>query len=305
MGSSLTEKTSPLVKKVSRQFYGIENADAGDHIEDDSGQGEPSISELLRLLQKSSSQDPGNGNQTAKNRSSPSNSNIQNNISHELLKRDPAFNPAKLSGHETPSTRNVPRGSKSLQVNAVRASKSITRSVLHPRRAIIQHYQSKTAKRLSKATRPYLTSDADQEFLAEYDALLEAEYSQATGRDRTQQRANRMVFDDGITQSATCRGKGDKGVKLEDDPSAIDFGRRCELQREKVELLEAHRQGLLVAWITSRYIKRVRSAPWPRTQCPEFNDECFIERGDNKETRFRWDKYIAEVSRDLATTKYM
>jgi hypothetical protein len=42
-------------------------------------------------------------------------------------------------------------------------------------------------------------------------------------------------------------------------------------------LLEAHRQRLAVAWITSRYIKRVRLAPWPIAQCPDFRDESFSE----------------------------
>jgi hypothetical protein len=302
----------PTVTSNTWQLSDIEEVDAGAHIENNGVQGESSNPRFLpkavaRKLQRSLSLAHGNGKQAVKNRlygsgppthnfSPPNNTNTEHVISHEFLKNDPAFNPARVPGHKTLSTANVPRGSKLLHANAKKTTKGIARSVLHPRRSIIQHYQGKAAKGLSKATQPYLTPQADREFLAEYDALFEAEYSQARGRDIDHQKTNGTIFTDALREVNMSREEGQIDESWKDDPRAINY----ELQRKKVELLEAHRQSLAVAWITSRYIKRVRLAPWPKTQCPSFRNESFSERhGEDGETRFRWENYLGEVRLQL------
>lgn len=231
--------TETAFKDTSWQLSSIEDVDASGHIENNGGRGESKNSRFLpkavsRKLQKPPSQTPGNGSQAAQNSlggSGPltdnfslrSNVNTQHIISHELLKSNPAFNPARLSGHKTPSTANVPRGSKLLHANAKRTTKGIARSALHPRRSIIQHYQRKTAKGLSKATRPYLTPQADREFLAEYDALCEAEYSQATGQDHDQQKTNGSIFTNSLVGNNTSREEGQIDENRKDGSSAINF----------------------------------------------------------------------------------
>lgn len=295
MSTPTTSAPLPAFKNASWQLSSIENIDAGGHIEDNGSKGEPSNSKFLpkavsRKLQKSPPQAPGNGNQAVKNRSDSTDNfpaSPHHILSHEFLKNDPAI----LFGHKTPSTANVPRGSK-LHKNAKQVTKGIARSVLHPRRKIIQHYQGKTAKSLSKAARPYLTPQADREFLAEYDALFEAEY-----RDQDKQRTNGTVFRNDLTGNIVGREEGQSDESWNGDSSTINFGRSYELRRKKVELLEAHRQSLAVAWITSRYIKRVRLTPWPIDQFPNFRDDSFREkRGEDGDARFRWEKYIGEVS---------
>ncbi|CRG87488.1 Pre-mRNA-processing-splicing factor 8 [Talaromyces islandicus] len=305
---TLSEGDVFVQRNASSQLSSIEDVDASDHREENGSQGESNRSKFMpkavsQKLQKSSSQVPGNGGLADKNTPGgpgPSTDNFSVNpqriISHEFLKNDPAFNPARLSGHKTPSTANVPRGSKLLHGDVKQATKGIARTVLHPRRKIIQHYQGKTAKSLSKATRPYLTPQADREFLAEYDALFEAEYSQASSSDQDQQRPNGTVFKNDSMENSMSREEGQIDENWIDDPSAIGVGRNYELRRKKVELLEAHRQSLAVAWITSRYIKRVRMAPWPMTQCLNFRDASFSEtRGEDREARFRWENYIGEL----------
>jgi hypothetical protein len=305
----------PILTSSTWQLSDIEDVDAGAHIKNIGVQGESSNPRFIpkavsRKLQKSLSQAPGNGKQVVKNRlygsgppthnfSPPNNNNTEHVISHEFLKNDPAFNPARVPGHKNPSTANIPRGSKLFHANAKNTTKGMARSVLHPRRSIIQHYRGKTAKGLSKATRPYLTPQADREFLAEYDALFEAEYSRARGRGTDHQKTNGTIFTN--TLGGVNMGREERQIdeSWKDGPRAINY----ELQRKKVELLEAHRQSLAVAWITGRYIKRVRLAPWLKTQRPSFRDESFSERyGEDGETRFRWENYLSEV-RLRATTK--
>lgn len=304
--------TVAAFKDTSWQLSSIENVDAGSHIKNNGGGGESKNSKFLpkalsRKLQKPPSQPPGNGNQTAQNRLGESgtptdnfslrnNVNTQHIISHEFLKNDPAFNPARLSSHKTPTTANVPQVSKLLHANAKRTTKGLARSVLHPRRSIIQHYQGKTAKGLSKATRPYLTPQADREFLAEYDALFDAEYSQATGNGHSQQRTNESIFTNGLVGGNSSGEEYQINENQNNGLPAMNFKGSYEVQRKKVELLEAHRQSLAVAWITSRYIKRVRLAPSPKARFPKLRDEILFERhGKNGEARFRWEKYIGEV----------
>lgn len=200
-------------------------------------------------------------------------------LSHEHLKTDPAFNPSEVA-RTKPSAittsanikRRLPRARA-----AKAASKELATNILHPRRIIIQHFESKTAKSLSKATRPYITPQADREFLAAHDALFEAKKDGGKGPSRK------------ITNG------------LEPERRQLPETEE-EVQRRKIKLLEAHRQSIIVAWITSRHMKGVRVTPSRITDFPRLDDEKFIERdASGNETNFKWDRYLGQVSMTVHT----
>lgn len=212
--------------------------------------------------------------------------NARCNLSHEYLKTDPAFNPSHVARPKSSAistSANVkPRLPRSRVAKI--ASKELANHIIHPRRTIIQHFESKTAKSLSKATRPYITPQADREFLAAHDALFEAEKDEEKPSRRNRDRRG------------TEKEPGQRG-RITDSEERTSPETDTEVQRRKVELLEAHRQSILVAWITSRHMKSVRVTPSHIADFPNLDDEKFIERnGDGSEVNFRWDRYLAQVS---------
>lgn len=65
--------------------------------------------------------------------------------------------------------------------------------------------------------------------------------------------------------------------------------------RQKVEDIEAQRQGLRVAWITSRHVDRVRVVPKRYVDYP--NSEAFVERDIHGAVlRYEWLKWLGYVS---------
>lgn len=208
------------------------------------------------------------------------------NLSREYLKTDPAFNPSHVARPKpsaTTTSANVkPRLPRARAAKI--ASKELATHIIHPRRTIIRHFENKTAKSLSKATRPYITPQADREFLAAHDALFEAEKDEEKPSRRTRNRR-------GTGKKPSGRGR------MTDSEEHTSSETNTEVQRRKVELLEAHRQSILVAWITSRHMKAVRVTPSHIADFPDLADEKFIERkGDGNESNFRWDRYLAQVS---------
>ena len=208
-------------------------------------------------------------------------------LSHEYLKTDPAFNPSEVA-RSKPSAITTSANIKTRLPRARAAkvaSKELATHILHPRRTIIQHYQSKTAKSLSKATRPYITPQADREFLAAHDALFEAKKD----GDKTPPRKPRKRWG--------TEKKPDKGTRITKSEGRIPAETDAEVQKRKIQLLEAHRQSIIVAWITSRHMKAVRVTPSRIADFPRLDDERLIERdarGD--EVRFKWDRYLGQVS---------
>ncbi|KAH8702004.1 hypothetical protein BGW36DRAFT_372015 [Talaromyces proteolyticus] len=286
MSAAQTTMSAPVVTDSSWQLSHIEELDINAHANrkeqtesDDSNPPHPflpdSVSRFLKpaqnihgVVSNNTSSQPGYNpsTQPSAELQLPHNAGTQHVLSHEFLKTDPAFNPAEISGHEPNSKANASRMSRLVHGNAKKATKGVAKSVLHPRRTIIRHYQGKTAKSLSNATQPYVTPQSDREFLAAYDALFEAEYERDSERARDE--TNR------------------------EDVSVTNY----ELQRRKVELLEAHRQSLTVAWITGRHVKCIRLVQWPVPQCPSLNDENFIKRNEKgDDVGFRWDQYIGQT----------
>lgn len=207
------------------------------------------------------------------------------NLSHEFLKTDPAFNPAEIARSKTSaittSANAKPRVPRARAAKI--ASRELATHILHPRRTIIQHFQSKTAKSLSKATRPYITPQADREFLAAHDALFEAKKDGEKPPRKTRDR-----------RGTKKPGKRERVTDLEErTPPETD----AEVQRRKIELMEAHRQSILVAWITSRHMNAVRVTPSHVAGFPRLDDEKFIDRDANgDEINFKWYRYLGQVS---------
>jgi hypothetical protein len=202
-------------------------------------------------------------------------------LTADYLKTDPAFNPAEVINTTAP----VATGTRSGRKGGVKGTtKEIVGTVLHPRRAVIHHYRSKTAKSLSKANRPYISPESDREFLAAHDAL------KAETTDRNISRENRPPGD---------RPSSDEEMAA----SSAGPVSAAEIQRRKVEKLGMHRESVAVAWLTGRHIKRVRLVPSNVVDYPRFDDERFLQRNDaDVVVRFMWEKYIGQVSRKYPTS---
>lgn len=230
---------------------------------------------------------------------------LQCSFSHEYLKTDPAFNPAEVAGQKPAPVTSTSTGAHSdspfsSAQNAKAATKELATKIIHPKRTIIQHYQSKTAKGLSKGTRPYITPQSDREFLSAHDALFKAENQagkEPPRKTRGRKGTNSLTLKKD-RKGRTLKTRSRRTSSSENVPSqGLTDEDNAEIQRKKVELLEAHRQSITVAWITSRHIKGVRLSPSKITDFPRFDDERFVERDENgAEIRFKWERFIGQVS---------
>ncbi|OKL64210.1 hypothetical protein UA08_00512 [Talaromyces atroroseus] len=228
-------------------------------------------------------------------------------FSHDYLKTDPAFSPAVVSGQK-PYSITTAATSSPLEV-----TKELANSIVHPRRTLVQHFESKTAKSLSKATRPYITPQVDREFLAAHDALFDAERAaenepshRTRSRRRTTSGGSKRKDRQELDTKTMIKKEENRGRTAVENAPNQDLDQQqqqppstdAETQRRKVELLEAHRQSLAVAWITSRHLKCVRLAPSKVVSFPTFEDDKFVERNDNGEEAwwmgirelYRWEK---------------
>ena len=134
------------------------------------------------------------------------------------------------------------------------AIQSISNAVVHPVKSAKSTVTRTTAGQLSKAERPFLSQDADIEFLRAHDNLERAESS---------------------------RGSSKQDVSDEDQESLIGS------HRDKIREMEEHRESLRVAWTTSRHVRRVRVVPKRHITFPD--NECFVERDERGDfVRYDW-----------------
>ena len=166
---------------------------------------------------------------------------------------DPAFNPAQMVAGDPPRVEGQ-------QPSPKKALKSVASAIIHPRDTIKDKMTRTAAGKLSGAQRPYLSPEADREFLQAHDNL-----SQLASRG------------------------GSRQVSENDTDETEDQA------REKVEKLESHRRSLKVGWTTGRHVDRVRVV---QNMLPPFPDhEYFVERdGANNYVRYQWEKFIGYVS---------
>lgn len=111
--------------------------------------------------------------------------------------------------------------------------RSIATSMVHPMDSVKSKAAKTTAGKLSNAERPYLSQEADLHFLNAHNNLDRA-YSARSSR---------------------------QGTSEEEDSLTRDH-------KFKVQEMEAHRESLRVAWITSRHISRVRVVPRRQIKFP-------------------------------------
>lgn len=137
-----------------------------------------------------------------------------------ILERDPAFNPHMLN-KQKPANTNVSTS------KARETFRSIVTSVVHPKESLKNKAAKTTAGKLSNAERPYLSQEADIDFLNAHKDLDRA-YLTRPSRQGTSDGEEDLMTND-------CKGK--------------------------VQEMEAHRESLRVAWMTSRHVSRVRVVP--------------------------------------------
>lgn len=173
----------------------------------------------------------------------------------QTIRADPAFNPGYLRDKEKSSKRRS-------ALNAAASLGSLGRTIIHPVDAVKGKATRTAAGKLSQVQRPYLSKDADLEFLKAHDELDRAESSR---------NSRRATSDD-------------------DDQDSLVVG-----HRDKVEKLKAQRESLRVAWTTTRFVTRVRVVPKRHFDYPEW--QAFIKDAEETRTwaRYDWLKWMGHV----------
>ncbi|MCJ1471138.1 hypothetical protein MMC07_009786 [Pseudocyphellaria aurata] len=155
-----------------------------------------------------------------------------------ILERDPAFNPGMLNQQKSANTdMSVTKACDTLR--------SVAAAVVHPKDSLKNKATKATASKLSKTQRPYLSQEADLDFLNTHDELNRAQSTR-------------------LSMQGTSDGEMDS---LTND------------RKSKVAEMEEHRESLRVAWITSRHVNRVRVIPKRHV---EFPSPKIFETGDNQ-----------------------
>lgn len=167
---------------------------------------------------------------------------------------DPAFNPGATESQRQRSKRE---GAKA----ALGHLGSLATSLASPKDAIKGKATRTTAGKLSKAERPYLSRDADIEFLEAHDNLSRAESSRSSG----------------------------PATPDEDRDEFIGWN------RDKVDELEAHRESLRVGYTTSRHVKRVRVVPKRHLDFPKRDAFFQTHQRGNNPSEYDWLKWIGYV----------
>lgn len=164
---------------------------------------------------------------------------------------DPAFNPGAIESQRRRSKRD---GAKALLDNV----NSFATSLSSPKNAIKGKATRITAGKLSKAERPYLSHDADMEFLEANDNLSRAESSLPS-------------------RQATS------------DEDLIDL---IGGHRDKLNGMKAYRESLRVGHATSRHVKRVRVVS--KRHLDFSNPEAFFrsQREGRTSKKYDWLKWI-------------
>lgn len=166
---------------------------------------------------------------------------------------NPAFDPEEITGH----TRLSAGGTADKVIGSAYAS---AKAVLNPRNAV----KRKAATKVAIQDRPYMSQQADLEFLQAHEDLSRAESSQdASPSDDT------------------------------------DDDRSVKENKAKVESLEALRQSRKVAWITSKHMYRVRVVPNVHLDNPPCKDDYYVLDKTTGERYFDWKTYLAAVNRHM------
>ncbi|TVY81863.1 hypothetical protein LSUE1_G007993 [Lachnellula suecica] len=177
----------------------------------------------------------------------------------EELNDSPAFNTSKLLN----TSRIGPAG---LPDKAIALLQSTAHAIIDPKAAIKSRATRKTAGKLAKS-RPYLSRQADLDFLEAHDDFVRAKEDMTNGND--------------------------------DDETAAQKDGDIDHCAQHIQDLEDKRQSLRVAWVTARHVQRVRVVD--AISPPPFPEESFfVEEDDCGFPEFNWGKWIGYVSLDSA-----
>ena len=180
--------------------------------------------------------------------------NDEHNEALRYVQEDLAFNPSRLTQRK--STKIGGTTDKTIGV-----LQSISTTVIHPKRAIIGKAKRTTAGNLSSGQGPQLSEQVDHEILKAHDNLSQA-------------------------QSNISSKHGTSDDNEAEDEETND----C---RDRIAVLEAHRESLAVAW-TSSHIDRVRVVPKQHFRFPD--PEAFIKRDDTgSQVGYKWEKWLGNV----------
>ena len=172
----------------------------------------------------------------------------------ENINRDPAFNPEFLQDKQQKTKREG-------ATSAAASLGAVMTSIVNPKDAIKGKATRTTAGKLSKIQRPYISKDADLEFLEAHNRLDEAESSRSS-----------------------------KQATSDDDEDSL-----VEDHKGRIEAMKAHRESLRVAWTTTRFVTRVRVVPKRHLDFP--NRDAFLKNTEEKSiwARYDWLKWIGHV----------
>ena len=148
-----------------------------------------------------------------------------------------------------------------LQDRAVATTQATRHFISSPKAALKTRAARKTAGRLAKS-QPFLSKEADLAFLRAHDKLHEAEGS----RDSS----------------------GEVGIT---DGCSVDVNERLD----KIEQIEATRESMKVAWVTTRHVQRVRVID--TTLPPRLEDTAFEKLDEFGFKEFQWAKWFAYVGK--------
>ena len=167
---------------------------------------------------------------------------------------DPAFNPSTT---QSQGQRGKREGAKA----TLGSIGSFILGMKNPKDALKDKATRTTAGKLSKSQRPYLSRDADAEFLDAHDELSRAESSRSSGQ---------------VTS---------------DEDLDVSVG-EC---KNKLQGLKAQRESLRVGYTTSRHVTRVRVVPKRHLDFPE-RDAFFKRRREGEVTNtYDWLKWLGYV----------
>ena len=171
------------------------------------------------------------------------------------IKGDPAFNPGFLRDKQQKKKKREGAASPAANLGA------FVTSIASPKNAIKGKATRTTAGKLSKVQRPYLSKDADLEFLEAHNRLDRAESSRSSMQATTDDENNSLV-------------EGHKG---------------------RIDEMKAHRESLRVAWTTARFVTRVRVVPKRHFDFPA--REVFVKDVEEQRAwaRYDWLKWIGHV----------
>lgn len=171
----------------------------------------------------------------------------------ESIRQDPAFNPDILLERQEKEEADSPN----MLLGVV---KSVGSTVAHPKKAIKSKVTRTTAGKLSDVNRPFLSRDADIEFLQAHEEL-----------------------------EKTDSARTSRHVSSDNDSIDSGYGHR----KDRIERMKAHRESLKIAWTTSRHVFRVRVTP--KRQWPYPGRSAYMEKDEKgKQTKFDWLSWIGQ-----------